>query len=491
MRAVATLVLFTVVLGLSVSCGGGKKASPVPDRSPAPTETVTSTAAPFASCTADDLNLTPTTWASADAVMVDVVVQISRRCLLDDVLQVGVEVRVGNETRVVSGNALAIHLAADRGGEYPIGRATWRSWCEPGGWQFSAFASLGPKKVNEPVETPPACRPGVPSDLTLAEPPPPEPTPVAACDTTKLRLSVAIQQTVGALQFNVIAGYEGPRCLLRDGLAVTVLDSSGKPAAVHTNGLVAWIDTALPQSRPLARFLWGNWCGSPGGFSLRAELATSSATLPLNTVPSCEAPGGISKLELLRAAPGAFPTPVPTPTPLPGGLRRPESMPPNPTVWIYAGDRPASTNCIDIVAGMVPSRSAKRVPAERFTCGGNLSRLRFVEDEGGTFYLEHVQLLLLAGVTLPQGYAYSECGDIREHLIAASEPVESAAYVLVCGVQPLPRGSVSDNPLLIWGRIVEGLAPTVVPAGRPCWEFSRYLGSAGEAKTINIQCVLE
>jgi hypothetical protein len=167
-------------------------------------------------------------------------------------------------------------------------------------------------------------------------------------------------------------------------------------------------------------------------------------------------------------------------------------MPPNPTVWIYAGDRPASTNCIDIVADMVPSGIAKRVPAERFTCGGNLSRLRFVEDDGGTFYLEGVELLLLARVSLPQGYAYGgECGNIREHIVPASEPVESAAYVLVCDVQPLPRGTASEHPLLIWARIVQDLAPATVPTGRPCWEFSRYLGSAGEGKTINIQCVLE
>lgn len=434
-RVTIAVVLLALSVAVAAACGGAKKHGATPELASPTTAVEASPTVTLKPCTRDDFNLTLTTWASSEAVMFDVVAHV-RGCLLDDVLVVGVDARRDGQLLTVESNRLPVRLAVEWDGRYPVGRGTWTSWCEPEAWRFTAFASLGGKKVNAQVPTPPACRPEDMQAIKLDAPPPPSTAPGVGCNPADLNLSLTTERFASGLQLNVVPGYRGAACLLREIMSLTILDPSGNPVAVKTNGLTAWLDEVLPSQRALARFLWSNWCGSAGPFSLRVQFAGAAATFSLDLPPACDAPGAPSQLVLVAPEPGAFPTPAPTSTPLPGGLRRVETMPASPTVWIYAGARPASTDCIEIVADMVPSQAATRLPAERFTCSGNLSRLRFVQDAGGTFYLHGVELLLLARITLPQNYAYSGCDDIREHLLKATDPLEDATYVLVCSVQP-------------------------------------------------------
>jgi hypothetical protein len=112
---------------------------------------------------------------------------------------------------------------------------------------------------------------------------------------------------------------------------------------------------------------------------------------------------------------------------------------------------------------MVPAAVAGQVAARPFTCSDTNGRLRFATDGSPTLYLLGVQLLLLAKNTLPQpNFGDGTCDSIRPHLVASTEPLSAAAYVLVCDVQPPVRGQQSRIPLLIWGRIVADLTPIIV-----------------------------
>jgi hypothetical protein len=102
-----------------------------------------------------------------------------------------------------------------------------------------------------------------------------------------------------------------------------------------------------------------------------------------------------------------------------------------------------------------------------------------------------VELLLIAKPTLPDRWD-GTCDAIREHLVLASEPPSLAAFVLVCDVQPLPRGAPPRQPLTIWARLPVDLAPaTLPPPETPCWALSRYLGPPRGAETFEVQCTLE
>lgn len=163
------------------------------------------------------------------------------------------------------------------------------------------------------------------------------------------------------------------------------------------------------------------------------------------------------------------------------------------TVQVYRGSmRGGSPDCYDILADMVPSVAMATAPGEPMKCQlGKSGRLTFLEDDHGVRFLDGVELLLVATTALPQPYHYSQCGDLRPYLVPASPKADPSAHILVCDVQPLPRGANPGNRITITARLPENAAPATIPADTRCWELTRYLGGAVEVKTVPVSCVLD
>lgn len=500
----AGIAVIAGALAAYLAFGHEGEPRPAPDASPATSPTspltppITPTAAVLRPCTAEDVIPMVRALVREREVFVVVYANVFRPCKLAEALSVRIAVVPGGTPLPIEGNPASVRVDynAQREGTYPFVEATWTNWCGESDF-YPISATLAGKTTSEsPRAAPPCLAPGRPSQLTVRAVDPDAPPPLLpACDPAGFGLSPAFAALTGGVQIDVYGKYleaGGPSCRLTEPIQLTVLDARGQPLSLITNGATASVDAVIPSADPIARFLWGNWCGeAEPPYRLQFVLRGHATLVRLEAGPACTAPGGVSKLEVL--GPPLPPAgPRPTPAPIPGGLRPVTELPGNPTVWIYRDAQPTSTKCTEIVGDMVPAAIAGQVEAKPFTCTEVNGRLRFASDGSAPFYLLGVQLLLLAKNTLPQpSFGAGTCDSIREHLVPASEPLSVAAYVLVCDVQPRPRGQQARQPLLVWGRIVADLAPPTVPQGAPCWSLTRYLGLAGEARTVEVQCFLE
>lgn len=498
MLAVAAVAggLALVLLRGGDSNAPGVDGMPSETASPAAGSVTPSPVAPLALCTPDNSVPKGRTVVRGREVVIAVYVFVTRPCRVDDTATVRI-VAPDGAPLPIEGNPAAIVLKYDarQAGQYQLGEAIWTNWCGENDF-YQVDVTVGPKTANErPREWPPCALPG-PSRLEARSVDPDAPAAsLPTCDPAGYGLFPKfIPQPGGGLQIDVYGEYleaPGPSCRMTTPVQLTVLDAAGQALPLITNGATASVDAPNPTDDPIARFAWFNWCGeAQGPFSLRLVLAGLATLVRVGNPPACEAPGSVSKLEVL--GPVNPPVRPPTPTPIPGGLQPAADVPANPSVWIYRDAQPASTKCTEIIGDIVPAAAAGKVPVRAFTCSDTDGRLRFATDGSAALYLLGVQLLLLAKNTLPQPSAGDgSCDSLRPYLLAATEPVSSAAYVLVCDVQPLERGQISRNGLLIWGRIVADLAPATVPQDVPCWSLTQYLGRAGEARTIEVQCWLE
>jgi DNA-binding CsgD family transcriptional regulator len=313
--------------------------------------------------------------------------------------------------------------------------------------------------------------------------------PLAACDPAATDFRLEVRPAGESREIHLMAQSPFAPCQLTTTAQVTILLPSGEPADAVVNGTTLAVNATLPSSELVAGLLWSNWCqGAPP--SLRLNVADLEQTFAAADAPACTETTFASKLGPLAIL-GA---PSPTATPLPGNLTRVVSPSIPVRVAVYADARPGSTNCVDIIADMVPASVAGTVATRPFECAGDLYRLTFAADSAGLHYLLGVQLLLVGKATLPQPrFGDGTCDSIRDHLVLASESLDSAVYVLVCDVQPKARGASSgQTSLQIRARIVESLAPAALPSPDvPCWSLSRYLGSPGEGRTVDLVCTLE
>lgn len=216
--------------------------------------------------------------------------------------------------------------------------------------------------------------------------------------------------------------------------------------------------------------------GCSGGDSTPAPTVATTATAiaPVATATATPSLGGANG------------------TPLPAGLAvvglTPSSGP--IAVWVYA-DTPATSNCDDLLASMLPVELfGSSAPREKAACQPGNARYKFLQDSGGTFYLESVGILPIGLPSLPS-FHEPHCESIVEHLVPGTADRATAKFVLVCDDRIPPRGS-TPKTLQIWVRIVKPLAPAVLPEpSRPCWETSRYLGGYTEAETVELRCTLD
>ena len=279
-------------------------------------------------------------------------------------------------------------------------------------------------------------------------------------------------------------------CRLSSTAQFSILSPSGEPADVSVNGTTLGIDAVLPSDRLVAGLIWSNWCqGASPVLQLRAGTQKIEAVAA--DPPACTDASFASKLGPL-AIEGA--PPPPTQTPLAGGLAPALSPPETVKVAIYPDAQPGSSNCIEIIGDMVPAAAAGHVAAKEYSCDGDFSRVSFAVDSRGLHYVFGIELLLIGKVTLPQPrFGDGTCNSIREHLLDGSEDPESAAYVLVCEVQPLPRGAPGTPASgVIWARLPDGTGPATLPSPEtPCWALSRYLGPPRGRGSYDVQCSLE
>ena len=195
-------------------------------------------------------------------------------------------------------------------------------------------------------------------------------------------------------------------------------------------------------------------------------------------------------------SPTATPTSVPgplTPTPLPAGLAEAVLAFPSPgpvSVWVYAGT-PATANCDDLLGAMLPSTLfGSSIPKSKLTCQPGNVRYNFVQDSGGTYYLESVGILPIGLASLPRTRD-RYCESIVDHLVPGSADPKTAAYVLVCDDR-IPARGATPRTRQVWVRIVKDIAPAALPdPSAPCWETSRYLGQYTEAETVDVRCTLD
>lgn len=495
--ALAVAVAALLLLGGSDENQPSVPPGPSPTASPSATPTVALAGNP---CTDDDVIPSLYAVGRPTETYLAVYVDFLRPCRLALDIPVRLEFANGAGLVQAAGNpaSVAVDYIATSPTHVQIAEAVASNWCD-GNASLGASATLLSKTTQSGSFAAPPCTdaagpprldaraldPGAPG-LSLPE-----------CDAGAgiLLLPTMTYYQGGVLQVDVEARLVGdptpPRCRLREPISLTVLGPAREPVtSILSNGAFASVSADLPAVDPVARFSWYNWCGDPGPFSLRFTLAGHPTEVQLDAPPDCFDANGITKLEVMGPP---LPPVLPTPPPLAGGLKRVTELRGDPSVWIYADLNPASDICIEIVGDMVPAAAAGSVAAKPYTCTGDFSRLHFASDGGSTYYLLGVQLLLLARITLPQPNFGGDgtCNSIREHLIPVSEPLDSAAYVLVCDTQPPPRGTPPPDPVTVWARIRPDLAPATVPQGVPCWSLSRYLGAPGGFETIEVQCVLE
>ena len=185
------------------------------------------------------------------------------------------------------------------------------------------------------------------------------------------------------------------------------------------------------------------------------------------------------------------PTGTPTATTLPSGLSA-AVLPGGPiTVWVYA-NTPITPNCDDLLASMLPLELfGSPTSREKAMCLPGNARYKFLQDSGGTFYLDSVGILPIGLPSLPSSFHDSHCESIVQHLVPGTADRATAKFVLVCDDTIPARGS-APKTLQIWVRLVQPLAPAVLPEpSRPCWETSRYLGGYTEAETVDVVCTLD
>lgn len=450
-----------------------------------------------APCTPENSVPSGRTIARGREVVVAVFISVTEPCRMEGT--VTITLSGPNQAPLpVTGNPASVDLdyTASQPGDYQLAEASWTNWCGETGF-YQVDVTFPPKTTNErPSGWPPCAVTGEPSRLQARAVDPDAPVvSLPRCDPAGYGLFPKfIALPGGGLQIDVYGRYlkgPGSACRMNEPMQLTVIDGADQPLPLIVNGATASVDAPNPTDEPIARFAWFNWCGeATAPIRLRLGFAGVTTLVRVDNPPACEAPGSVSKLEVM--GPLVPPMRPPTPTPIPGGLRPASDVPANPQVWIYRDAQPASTRCTEIIGDMVPATAAGSVPARPFTCSETDGRLRFATDGSPALYLLGVELLLLAKNTLPQpSFGDGTCDSIRSHLVPASEPLSEAAYVLVCDVQPVVRGQLPRNPVLIWGRVVADLAPAVVPEGAPCWSLTRYLGRAGEARTIEVKCVLE
>lgn len=497
-------VVAVAAVSAIVLLGGpdGKQAppaqSPTPVASPAATPSSVVAVRP---CTDDDVIPSLRAVERPTQTYLAVYVDFLRPCRLSLDTPIRLERANGGGIAPADGNpaSVSINYTAPSATSVQVAEATVSNWCAESTALGASVTLLSKTTQSGSFAAPPCTGAAKPAlfEARALDPDAPSPSlPVCNAGAGILLFPKMTYYQGGAfLQIDVDAQLWGdptpPPCHLADPISLTVLSASREPVTtILSNGASASVSADLPALDPVARFSWYNWCGDPGPFYLRFTLVGHATDVLLDAPPGCFDATGITKLEVMGPP---LPPVRPSPTPLAGGLKPVTELRGDPSVWLYADVTPASDICIEIVGDMVPAAAAGSVAAKPFTCTGDLSRLHFASDGGDTYYLLGVQLLLLAKITLPQPNSGGDgsCNSIREHLIPASESADSAAYVLVCDAQPLPRGAVSPDPVTIWARIVADLAPATVPLDAPCWSLSRYLGAPGEAVTIEVQCRLE
>lgn len=200
----------------------------------------------------------------------------------------------------IDGNPLTTREATGVGAVRYAGIA-WLNWCGASEELQLDIARPGMGAGSNILHVPECEQPGEPSrleDITVEILPqpassttvgPPPPSDLPACDPAAVTLNEPALELINeAMSVSIsVAAQPEAACALSTTLTVTLTDSAGTPLDVAGNELVMHMDGDVARLLAGFHFVWENWCGEAGAYSVTFTLGEHATQASSALRPAC------------------------------------------------------------------------------------------------------------------------------------------------------------------------------------------------------------